>query len=568
MQTVLAWTSLLSPRGTQSLLTSLLFLAYALPLAAQNEWSTTNGDKGSRRYSELDQIHAGNVADLEVAWRWFGPDAIRVQELVAQGDRSAARSVFEATPVYSNGVLYTSTPHSDVVAIDAGSGKTLWHFDTESWTKGRPSNVGWIHRGVARWQGAADVGDPDSRTVERIFIGTGDAKLWSVDAVTGEPVGDFGDDGAIDLKSLMRRNPTHRAFGVSSAPMVCGDVVVVGSTISDRPMTQRYVPGDVQAFDVRTGKPKWTFYNPPLPDEPGYDTWENGSADYTGNANVWTGFSCDEELGLVYLPFSTPTDDFYGGHRHGDGLFGESLVAVDAATGELSWYFQTVHHGVWDYDLPTPPIFADLEVEGRKVRALAQITKQGFVFVLDRSSGEPVWPIEERAVPSSTIPGEKLAATQPFPTKPAPFIRQGIRAEDVVDYTPEIRAEALATLAKYNTGEIYLPPRTDRFTINFPGNAGGANWPGAALDPETNVLYVPSHYGPTSIILNEPDSSRSDLRYVPDIEIQIPGPQGLHLLKPPYSTITAIDLDSADTLWQVPHGEGPLAHPVYKDRGP
>ena len=300
---------------------------------------------------------------------------------------------------------------------------------------------------------------------------------------------------------------------MTSPPVICRDVVVVGSSISDGPQFKEAPRGDVQAFDVRTGKPAWIFHAIPQEGEFGNDTWEDDSWKYTGNANVWTLMSADEELGYVYLPMSTPTNDWYGGHRLGDDLFAECLVCVEAKTGKRVWHFQTVHHGLWDYDLPGAPVLCDIKVDGKPIKAVAQITKTGFTFVFDRATGKPVWPIEERPVPQSTVPGEKTSPTQPFPTKPAPYERQGSTEDNLIDFTPELRAEAKEILDEYDHGPLFTPP-TERGTINLPGWAGGANWWGAAFDPDTGLFYVPSITSPITVKLNKPDPERSNLRFV------------------------------------------------------
>jgi quinoprotein glucose dehydrogenase len=340
-----------------------------------------------------------------------------------------------------------------------------------------------------------------------------------------------------------------------------GDVVVVGSIIYDNARHKQGFPGDVRGFDARSGKLLWTFHTVPKKGEVGYETWLEGSAEYSGQANVWTTMSADEELGYVYLPLSTPTNDEYGGHRPGDNLFGESVVCVEARSGRRVWHFQAVHHGLWDYDLPAAPVLADIVVEGKPIKALAQVSKQAFAYVLDRTTGAPVWPIEERPVPTSATPGERASPTQPFPTRPAPFDRQGLTEDDLIDFTPQLRAEALSVVRFFDHGPLFTPP-TLRGAIVVPGLIGGASWAGAALDPETNVLYVPSVTYPYVLRLVEPESG--DMRYINEFLRNLNGPQGLPLTKPPYGRITAIDLDTGDHLWMVPHGSGPRDHPALK----
>jgi quinoprotein glucose dehydrogenase len=509
--------------------------------APRGEWPHYGGDLGSTKYSALDQIHAGNLDRVRTVWIWRSPD-----DALATANPTLAPGGFKATPIMADGVLYVRTSLSLVAAIDAATGRQLWVFDPKSYEAGRPTNLGYNTRGVAQWSDGVE---------RRIFVATGDSHLWALDAETGEPIPGFGGGGRIDLLEGLRREVPRSSYQVMSPPLVVGDVVVVGSSISDGPRYMTAPPGDVRAFDARTGRQRWIFHTVPLPGEPGHETWEGGSADYTGNTNVWTTMSADEELGLVYLPISTPTNDWYGGHRLGDNLFAESIVALDAETGRRVWHFQTVHHGLWDYDLPAAPTLLDVTVDGRRVRALAQITKQGFVFVFDRETGEPVWPIEERPVPQSTVPGERTSPTQPFPTRPAPFERQGLFLDDLVDYTPELRAEAEALLQGTVWGPLYTPPSLQG-TIVQPGWFGGANWFGAAADPETGMFYVPSRTSQIMVQLVEPEPSRSDFRYVRGGEQSVRGPRGFPLVKGPHLRLTAIDMNTGEHVWQVPLGDG------------
>ncbi|HUP24587.1 MAG TPA: pyrroloquinoline quinone-dependent dehydrogenase [Thermoanaerobaculia bacterium] len=524
-----------------------LALVVAIPAAAQRgvtdgQWPHYGGDLGATKYSTLDQIDADNVKELEVAWSWDSPDNALVGE-----DRRSMPGPFKSTPIFVDGVLYISTTLNQVAAIDAESGSQLWVFDTKVREGGRPLNLGFNHRGVGYWA------DGDDR---RAFMPTNDAYLWALDARTGQPIPTFGEGGRVDLTQGLRREVQRRLYMVMSAPLVVGDRVIVGSSIFDGPTHKAMPPGDVRAFDPRTGKQVWTFHTIPQEGELGNDTWEDGSWKYTGNTNVWTLMSADPELGYVYLPVSTPTNDWYGGHRLCDNLFAESLVCLKAETGERVWHFQIVHHGLWDYDLPAAPTLVDITVGGRDIKAVAQITKQGFVFVFDRVTGEPVWPIEERPVPQSTVPGERSSPTQPFPTKPAPYEHQGVSLDNLIDFSPELRAEALKTLEKFDWGPLYTPP-TLRGTVQVPGWGGGANWWGAAFDPDTGMYYIPSSTGPIVVGLVEPDAARSDFRYQRGGNMGVEGPQGLPLLKPPYGRITAIDLHSGEHAWMVPHGNGP-----------
>ena len=520
--------------------------------AAATEWLSYGGDKASSKYSPIDQIGGDNFSRLQVAWTWRS-----AEEEITKANPDLKTWVWESTPLMVNGVLYVSTSLSQVAAIDASTGKTRWVYDPETWKNGTPSNNGFVHRGVSYWADGDD---------QRILFGTGDGYLICLNAETGKPIPTFGRDGRIDLTQGLGRPVDRRLYGVSSPPIICHDVVVMGSKVHDVPLAKEMPPGDVRGFDVRTGQQRWQFRSIPGEGEFGNETWDEGSWKTTGAANVWTLMSADDELGYVYLPFSTPSNDWYGGQRPGDGLFGESLVCLDARTGKRIWHFQIVHHGLWDYDLPAAPNLIDVRVNGTPVKAVAQVTKQGFVYVFDRMTGRPIWPIEERPVPQSTVPGERSSRTQPFPTKPAPFDRQGVSESDVVDFTPELRKQALAVLARYNYGPLYTPPSIEKPTIQMPGWAGGASWAGAACDPETGVMYLPSITSPLAItMVNRP--SRSPAPYVgaPALMETL---QGVPLWKPPYGRITAIDLNTGNHRWMVPMGDLAQSHPVLKQLSP
>ncbi len=526
---------------------------------APGEWRYYGGDAGSMKYSPLDQINKENVGKLQIAWTWDSPDIPLQTE-----NRALSSFAFENTPIMVGGTLYTSTSLAQVAAIDARTGKTIWLFNPESYKAGRPTNLGFVHRGVAYW---TDGGQ------ERLYLAAHDAYLYAIDAKTGKTVSEFGEGGRVNLTAAIPLAVNARNYTMTSPPVVCRNVVIVGSSISDGPQNKEAPRGDVQAFDVRTGKPAWIFHAIAQEGEYGNETWENGSWKYTGNANVWTLMSVDEDLGYVYLPLSTPTNDWYGGHRLGDNLFAECLACVDATTGTRVWHFQTVHHGLWDYDLPAAPVLCEIKVDGRLIKAVAQITKTGFTFVFDRTNGKPVWPIEERPVPQSTVPGERSSPTQPFPTKPAPYETQGATEENLIDFTPELRAEAKAILDEYDHGPLFTPP-TEKGTLNLPGWAGGANWWGASFDPDTSMLYVPSFSMPISVKLTRPDSARSNLNFIRGgggFGAPVVGPRGLPLFKPPYGRITAIDLNTGDHAWMIPHGDGPrqkISEIAGKDVGP
>lgn len=510
------------------------------------DWPSYGGDNGSQKYSELDQINASNVAELTTAWIWESPDNATVAENIANENYRAVPAGFKATPIVIDGMMYVPSSFGRVVAIDAASGVEQWVFDTEAWASGRPANLGYNSRGVGYWS---------SEDKNRVFFATNDATLWSLDALTGLPDVNFGVGGKVDLSLGLGRDIDKRQYGVVSPPLVTNDIVVVNSIINDGPTTKEMPPGNVRGFNPHTGEVVWMFETIPQAGAFGNETWENGSWEYTGNTNSWTIMSADDELGIVYLPIGTPTNDWYGGLRHGDNLFAESLVAVKAKTGERLWHFQMVHHGVWDYDLPAAPTLVDLVVDGRAIKAVAQITKQGYTYVFDRLTGEPVWPIIETPVPQSTVPGEKLSPTQPIPTKPPAFELQGVSDETLVDFTPELRQEAERLIEQFDFGPLFTPPSL-RGTINIPGWGGGGWWTGAAFDPETGLYYIPSASIPIVVQLEKADPSRSNLNYVRGGAMNVGGPQGLPLTKPPYGRIVATNLNSGEHEWVIPHGEG------------
>ena len=506
---------------------------------ADVDWPHYANDLGSSKYAPISQIDASNVAELSNAWMWRSPD-----DAIMERDRRMAALGYKNTPIKIGDVLYVSTSLGQVAAIRADTGKSIWVFDTESYKSGRPTNLGFNTRGVAYWT------DGKRR---RVLLATNDAHLWSIDADTGKFDPNFGDGGRIDLTKGLGRPVERRHYSVISAPVIVKGVVIVGSSIMDRPRRKKSPPGHVRGFDVVTGERKWIFHSIPQKGEFGTDTWEDGAWEYSGNTNVWTLMSADPELGYVYLPLGTPTNDYYGGHRLGDNLFAESLVCLDARTGERVWHFQAVRHGLWDYDLPAAPTLVDITVAGKPIKAVAQVSKQAFVYVLDRVTGEPVWPIEDREVPASDVPGERASPTQPFPTRPAPFDRQGIDEDSLIDFTPELRKQALEIVSKYRYGPLYTPPSLEG-TIQVPGQAGAANWRGAAFDPETSLYYIPSITSDHVVKLIE--HKRSEMRYDVGRLGRVRGPERLPIMKPPYSRISAIDLSTGDYRWVQPNGEG------------
>ncbi len=512
---------------------------------SQGEWPAYAGTYASARYSPLAQIDRSNAGKLHVAWRWKSPD-MAIKEANPTVGPSRAN---ESTPLMVGGTLYTSTSLSQVAAIDAATGETKWVFDPKIYENGLgiPANDGWLHRGVAYWRNGSD---------ERIVMLTAFAQMIVLDARTGKPVPSFGTDGRIDLAEGLRRPVDRDYYTTSSPPVIVRGVIVVGSSVMDWWGKRPSPPGDVRGFDVVTGRLLWTFHTVAQQGEAGVETWEKDSWKETGNANVWAPMSADEELGYVYLPVSTPTNDYYGGDRPGDGLYGDSLVCLDAATGRKVWHYQLVHHGLWDYDTPAAPNLIDITVGGKPVKAVAQVTKQAFVYVFDRVTGQPVWPIEEQPVPASSVPGEHAAKTQPFPTRPAPIDIQGVSDEDLIDVSPEIRKEAIDIVAKYDHGPLFTPP-SERGTIQVPGVAGGGNWAGAAIDPETGMLYVGTYRLPFVVAVRKPRSGESSYDFIGEFRY-LPGPRGLPLLKPPFGSIVAIDMNSGEHRWRIPIGHGEL----------
>jgi len=537
-------------------------VAVALPLAlggaaptpalAQSgtagEWHYYAGDAGSTRYSSLDRIDASNVGGLEIAWRW-----------TSQNFGTRPEPYMRVTPLYVDGILYTTAGNTrSVVAIDAGTGETLWTYRLDEGTRLRSAPRLNSGRGVAYWSDGVE---------SRVIVVTPAYHMISLDAKTGRPEDGFGEDGIVDLRhDLGRQIDVETAeIGSSSPAMVVGDVLVVGAAFPQglRPPTKEMPPGVVRGYDVRTGALLWTFHTIPGPDEPFRETWEDSSPDYTGNAGVWAPMSADIELGYVYLPVELGTSDYYGGHRPGDNVYSQSLVCLDAGTGRVVWHFQIIHHGIWDYDPPAAPILLDLVVDGREIRAVAQVTKQAFTFVFDRVTGEPVWPIEERPVPQSAVPGERTSPTQPFPTLPEPFDRQGVTEDDLIDFTPELHAEAVEAASHMTLGPLFTPPSViveggNQGTLVLPGSLGGANWPGAAFDPETRRLFVPSATSATLVGLDsEPD--RSNVRFIQGRSAvsTLVGQPPIPMIKPPWGRITAIDMDTGRKRWTIANDDTP-----------
>ena len=521
---------------------------------ANGEWRHYAGDLASTRYSPLDQIDGTNFNDLELVWR------MKTDNFGSQPEYN-----FEGTPLMVDGVVYTTAgTRRSVVAVDAGTGEYLWMHRLDEGERGAATPRRLSGRGLAyRDDGGAG----------QIIYVTPGYQMIALDAATGQRVSSFGTDGIVDLMQNMDQeiDPLSGSIGLHATPMVAGDTIIVGAAHvpGSAPVSMRNTKGYVRGFDADTGARRWIFHTIPGGDEYGNDTWLNESWRYTGNTGVWGQISVDTELGIVYLPTEMPTNDYYGGHRHGDNLFSDSIVAVDLETGDRLWHYQVIHHDVWDWDFPCAPVLVDVEIEGRPgiTKVVAQPSKQGWLYVLDRETGEPIWPIEERAVEASDVPGELLALTQPFPTRPPAYDRQGVSVDDLIDFTPVLRAEALELVAKFRLGPIFTPPVVadpdGRYgTLMLPSTGGGTNWPGGSVDPETGIFYQFSFTNVVSLGLVH-DPERSDMDFIRgnpagvaprDRSLNI---RGLPLVKPPWGRISAIDLKTGDIIWQIAHGETP-----------
>jgi quinoprotein glucose dehydrogenase len=523
---------------------------------ANGEWRSYHGDQGSLRYSALDQITRDNVAELREVWRFpmerFGPKP---------------EFKNEAAPLHVNGTLYmTAGLDRAVVALDPATGAERWRWSLEEGERAARAPRRNSGRGVSYWE--------DGKGDARIIVVTPGFHLVALDARTGRPVPTFGPSGIVDLKRELGRGDFDplAPIGSSSPVVISHDTIVVGPALElgFRPKTMANVPGFVRGFDVRTGAEKWRFRTIPEAGDKYVDTWENDSWKYTGNAGVWAPFSADDELGYIYLPVEAGTSDLYGGHRPGDNVYSSSLVCLDVRTGKVVWHFQQIHHDIWDYDNTTAPMLMDVTIDGRPRKIVALFTKQAFTYVFDRVTGQPVWPIVERAVPQSDVPGEKTAATQPVPAKPPAFDRQGFTIDDVVDFTPELRARALEALKPYRLGAMYAPPSLanaadgTKGTIILPGVQGGAQWEHGAADPETGTIYIGSATQPSLVALEKSDESNLD--YVA-ARGNVPSVEGIPITKPPYGRITALDLKAGTIAWQVPNGDTPPSlrnHPLLK----
>ncbi len=578
------------------------------PSTRNGEWPTYTGDLKGTRYSPLDQVNASNFNKLEVAWRF-------------KTDNLGARPEYklEGTPLMVKGVIYTTGgTRRSVIALDAKTGELIWAHSMREGARGAAAPRQLSGRGLAYWTD----GKGDDRV---IYISTG-YRLVELNARNGVQISSFADGGILDLKVGVVKGTGQQIdletgeIGVHSTPIVVKDVVIVGSAMKEGMTitTHNNTKGLVRAFDVRTGKKIWQFNTIPKPGEFGGDTWENNSWAENGNTGVWTQITVDEDLGLVYLPVESPSSDYYGGHRPGNNLFGESLVCVDLKTGQRKWHFQFVHHPIWDMDISSAPILADINVNGQAIKAVAVPSKQCWLYVFDRVSGQPVWPIEERPVPQSTVPGEKTSPTQPYPTKPPAYCRNNIRIpDDLIDFTPEMRAQAKDNISRYTVNGVFNPPLVGDANgllaaIDLGNAGGGTNWPGGGYDPETHIVYSQAdESGVTPISLREPPASFSDVRYVlgrqdqpfqlaeaagsgdypgaPPPKAGVPVPntakpvvpkpaaaklpngdlsvQGLPIIKPPYGVLSAINLDRGELQFRVPYGETPDGvrnHPALK----
>jgi quinoprotein glucose dehydrogenase len=535
-------------------------LAAQQSASRQVEWLLYRGNTDSSNSSPLTDISAQNIQRLQPVWQWEHGE----QQL---DEYKTVPASFETQPLMVDGVLYVTTPYNNAAALDAETGKELWRFDSEAYKLGTIPASGFKHRGAALWRDAND------GNKLRVFLNTRN-QLFSLDAQTGKPVASFGVNGAVSLTDGFPRPISDiRHMTVGSPPVVYKDLVIMGHAVPDRIQRGNEPPGIVQAIHARTGKRVWVFNIIPQSSKDfGADTWGEESWRFTGHANVWGPITLDAERGLLYLPTSTPGSDYYGALRPGANLFAESLVCLDANTGQRKWHFQAVHHGLWDYDFVSPPNLMTITVNGRRIEAVAEVSKQGFTYVFDRVTGQPVWPIEERPVNTeSDVPGEQVYPTQPFPTKPPPFTPQGVSLEDANDLTPQIKALAQAEMKKYRLGPLFTPPSL-RGTLMRPANGGGANWGGAAYDAQTGYLIVRST---NSVYVNAvAPNDKSDQHihsaysdWLVDRSSQFKALAGLPIIKPPYGHLTAIDMNKGEIAWQVALGEGSQSlrnHPMLK----
>jgi len=511
-----------------------------------SEWPAYGGDDAGTRYSALDQVTPDNVGTLEVAWTWSTGDVPVPGPMRPIPGQDVRAGNFEVTPIVVGDTMYLSTPFNRVVALNAATGEEIWSYDPGTVEWGKPPNgTGLVHRGVAIWTGTSG---------RRVFLNTR-WRLIALDAATGLPVETFGHRGEVDLTEHLLWHTNRLHYTQTSPPVVFENLVIVGNGVWDGFVYPKDPPGNIQAFDVTTGALVWSFNPIPQEGEVGNDTWEEGSWRVKGHTNAWAPITLDVERGLLYAPMGTPSGDYYGGDRKGDNLFAETLLCLDARTGKRVWHFQTVHHGLWDYDLPGAPVLYTAHVDGRDVDAVAVAGKTGFVYAFDRVDGTPIWPIEERPVPQSDIPGERTSPTQPFPTRPPPFARQGVTQGDLVSLTPGLRARALRAVRGRRLGPLFTPPSLEG-TLGTPGIIGGANWGGSAVDPRTAYLYVKATESPALFKLASADTSRVAIPW--DIDRSARGAtsiDGIPILGPPYGTLTAIDMNRGEIVWQEAVGD-------------
>jgi len=505
------------------------------------EWHYYGGDAGGTRYSPLTQISRESVSHLKRAWTYH------TGEMEREGNATDRHRVapFESTPLVVNGVLYFSTPSNCVIALNAETGEEIWKFDPQA-NSGKPRQY-YQHRGVSYWQ------SKDGRDA-RILYGTFDGKLIALDARTGKLCRDFGANGTVNLRNGLEGDQPGALYSVTSAPAIYTDLVITGAMVPEFP--SKGPSGQVRAFDVRTGKLMWTFHTIPGPGEPGHETWEgNAWKDRTG-ANVWSTMSVDSERGLVFLPIGSSSYDFYGADRKGADLFSNSVVALNAETGKLVWHFQMVHHDIWDYDMPAQPVLITVERERKKIPAVAQVTKMGFVFVLDRLTGRPLFPVEERPVPKSEVPGEAAWPTQPFPLKPPPLVKQSFTEADITDVAPGSQKYCTELFHSMRGGKMYTPYNLD-LTLIVPGTLGGGNWSGGAYDAKTGYLFVNvNEVGAIGEL--EPQAEGSPEKYRRNSKHgeyarfwdENEWPCG----KPPWGTLNAIIVNTGEIAWKVPLG--------------
>lgn len=537
---------------------------------APGEWRHYGGTLGGQKYSPLEQINASNVQQLQVAWR----QSASPKEVIGEG-RALVGSNYEHTPLMVDGLLYMRSDAGPLMALNPATGAVVWVDKSGALGGGRS-------RGIAYWS--------DGKS-SRVY-GLDGSDLVAVDARTGQRVADFGEHGRVDLKVFAdpRANAPVGSFSWSSFPVVVRNTVVIAGVPRLDPKalpagTQPAldVPGDIRGYDARTGKLMWTFHVVPREGEFGRDTWLNDSADRNGLTGAWTWLTGDDELGHVYIPTEAPSNDFFGGNRPGDNLFGNSVLCLDVATGKRVWHYQTIHHDLWDFDLPAPPMLMDITVEGRQVKALAQLSKQTYIYVLDRTTGKPVWDIPEQAVPAGRVPGEYYSPTQPIPSRPAPLELQQLTENDLIDFTPELRAQALEIFRQYESVPMYTPSPPNQEIIMLPGTTGVMNWNGAGFDPDTGMLYVPVvRNAVRTMLVNAPEGSpyAFDRKGEPllNTNVELPygnanpnrplsgpdAPSRLPITKPPYGSLVALDMNRGEILWRIPLGDGPRHHPALK----